>query len=119
MSDLYRENILDHYKNPQNFGELEGVDAHSHESNPLCGDELDVFLKFDSDVVSEVGFTGAGCAISMSAMSMLSEELVGKTRTELASVSYDDIVRLLGVTPAPARVKCAELPVKAVHTAIQ
>lgn len=116
---LYRQNILDHYKNPQNFGKLEEASAKAHEANPLCGDEINLYLLFDDEnKVKKVKFNGTGCAISMAAASMLTEELKGKTLENLVQISYNDIIELLGVQISPARVKCAELPIKALHNAL-
>lgn len=112
MDDLYRELILDHYKNPRNHGLLDPADARAEGQNPLCGDEIAITLRLDGgDVVEEVGFEGRGCAISQAATSMLTELVKGRTVSEVASLSKDDLLEELGVPlqQNPARLKCAVL----------
>lgn len=116
---MYQENILDHYKHPRNFGELPDANAKAHAANPLCGDELDFFLKFDAEEnVAEVKFTGRGCTITMASASMLSEKLKGLNRTAIETLTNEDALRLLGVPINPARLRCATLPLEAVQQAI-
>lgn len=118
--DMYRENILDHYKNPRNFRTLENADVTHHESNPLCGDEITIQLKFAREgKVSDAGFNGTGCAISMSSASMLIETLKGKTILEMKKINQSDIFSLLGTEIGPGRIKCALLPLKALHIGIE
>ena len=112
MDDLYRELILDHYKNPRNHGLLDPADARAEGQNPLCGDEVTITLRLDGgDVVEEVGFEGRGCAISQAATSMLTELVKGKPVTDVAELSKDDLLEELGVPlqQNPARLKCAVL----------
>jgi nitrogen fixation protein NifU and related proteins len=112
MDDLYRELILDHYKNPRNHGLLDPADARAEGQNPLCGDEITITLRLDrGEVVEDVGFEGRGCAISQAATSMLTELVKGKTVAEVASLSKDDLLEELGVPlqKNPARLKCAVL----------
>lgn len=117
--DMYKENILDHYKHPRNFGEIPAASATAHAANPLCGDELDFFLVFDKDdKVAEAKFTGRGCTIMMASASMLSEKLNRMTRLEIAKFSNDDAVQLLGVPVNAARLKCATLALETVQQAI-
>src|SRR5690606_16158123 len=98
VDDLYRENILDHYKRPRNFGRPEKFDLEFEDTNPFCGDEQHVFVVLDSDDrVSDVWFEGKGCAISTAATSMLTEELTGKTREELLHLDKDFVLDLLGI----------------------
>jgi nitrogen fixation protein NifU and related proteins len=113
MSDgfdqLYREVILDHYKNPRNHGEIEGADAHADGQNPLCGDEVSIWVDFDGDTISDVKFSGRGCAISQAATSMLTELVIGKTATEAASLDKDDLLEEAPIPLTPVRLKCAVL----------
>lgn len=116
--DMYAENILDHYRNPKNFGKLENPDAKFKEFNPLCGDEYEFQLKFSDGVVEDVKFNGDGCAISMASASMLSEFAKGKKISEVKKISEEEIFRLLGVSISPARIKCALLPLSALKNCI-
>ncbi|MEK7537945.1 MAG: iron-sulfur cluster assembly scaffold protein [Patescibacteria group bacterium] len=117
--EMYQQNILDHYKHPRNFGELPDAQAKAHAANPLCGDELDFYLVFDADDnVSDVKFTGRGCTITMASASMLSEKLKNLNRSEIAKLTNDDILAILGVEVNPARLRCATLPLEAVQQAI-
>ncbi len=106
---IYRENILDHYQNPRNLGRIENPHINHKEFNPLCGDEIEIFLKLNSTKVVEVKFQGRGCAISQSAASMLTESLYGKTLEEIKNLTRDDIVEMLSIPIGPVRVKCAML----------
>ncbi len=113
-SDMYREQILDHYKRPRNYGELpEPTFSHVGE-NPVCGDEIkiDVVLDEDGERIERVAFTGDGCAISQASASLLTQELPGMTLDELADLDRDDAISLLGVEISPMRVKCAVLAEK-------
>lgn len=110
MDDLYREYILEHYRNPQNYGTMPEPTFEAEGQNPLCGDELHVQVAVDDDQrVREVRFTGQGCAISQASMSILSDEIVGKTLDEVASMSREDVVELIGIELTPVRLKCALL----------
>ncbi|WP_320670464.1 Fe-S cluster assembly sulfur transfer protein SufU [Patulibacter defluvii] len=118
MDELYRENILDHYKRPRNWGVLDPADLAYEDKNPLCGDQLKVMLRVDDDRrVTEVKFDGHGCAISQAAASMASEELVGKTVDELLRLDQAFIMDLLGIEISATRVKCALLSLKVVKSA--
>lgn len=110
MDDMYREYILEHYRNPQNYGTLEHPTFEAEGQNPLCGDQLTVQVEVGPDGhVTAVRFTGAGCAISQAAMSILSDELVGRSLDDVAAMTKDDIVELVGIELSPARLKCALL----------
>jgi nitrogen fixation NifU-like protein len=113
MEDLYRENILDHYQNPRNYGRLENPDITYEDDNPLCGDVLRLDLKLDEDNrIVEVGFSGEGCAISQASASMLTEEILGKTLEEVKHLGKEDVLDLLGIQLGPVRIKCALLSLK-------
>ncbi len=113
MDDLYREQILNHYREPRNKGRLETADISSADDNPLCGDRIELDLRLDAEGrVVEVGWDGQGCAISMASASMLSEEIQGKTLDELRGLGKDDILEMLGIELGPVRLKCALLSLK-------
>jgi nitrogen fixation NifU-like protein len=112
MDDLYRELILDHYKNPRNHGLLDPADAKAEGQNPLCGDEIAITVRLDGgEVVEEVGFEGRGCAISQAATSMLTELVKGRPVAEVAAMPTEELLEELGVPlqQNPARLKCAVL----------
>ena len=113
MDDLYRENILDHYKNPRNYGELDGATHHYHDTNPLCGDELTVKLAVDGDGrIDDLRFEGHGCAISQAAASMASDEIKGMNVSELLALDRSFVLELLGIDISAQRMKCALLSLK-------
>lgn len=115
MSMDYREYILDHYRNPRNYGTLEEPSVHSEDTNPLCGDQLAMDLLVEGDRVAEVRFRGRGCAISQASASMLSEMIEGKTVEEVTQLGKDDVLEALGVPISPARTKCAFLSLRVLH----
>ena len=118
MDELYRDYILDHYKNPRNFGELEPHDLEFHDHNPLCGDELGVHLVVDADGrIAELRFHGQGCAISQAAASITSEELIGMPVAEVPGLSADWVLDQLGIAISPTRRKCALLSLKVMRGA--
>ncbi|MFB6074800.1 MAG: iron-sulfur cluster assembly scaffold protein [Haloarculaceae archaeon] len=113
-SDMYRQQILDHYKNPRNYGEIEEATFTHVGENPMCGDtiEMDVVLDDDEETIERVAFRGDGCAISQASASMLSERLEGMALGELEAMDRDDVIEMLGVDISPMRVKCAVLAEK-------
>lgn len=113
MDDMYREFILDHYKNPRFHGVLDPADITYQDDNPLCGDVIRIDLRVNSDNrVVESAFSGQGCAISQASASMLMEEIQGKTLEELKEYTRDDILDMLGIELGPVRLKCAMLALK-------
>jgi nitrogen fixation NifU-like protein len=111
VEDLYREVILDHYKNPRGHGVIEDADAQAEGLNPLCGDEVAIYVAFgeDGETIDEVKFSGRGCAISQAATSMLMEMVEGRTATEIGELSKDELLEEIGIPLSPIRLKCALL----------
>ena len=119
MDDLYRDEILEHYRRPHNFGTLPNPDASYEGSNPLCGDRITLMLEIGDDGnVSDVAFTGRGCAISQASASLLTDEIRGKSLTDLAKVGNQDVLDALGIEISPARLKCALLSVDTLRRAL-
>jgi nitrogen fixation NifU-like protein len=118
MDDFYRENILDHYKNPRNAGHLDHPTTTADGVNPLCGDELSVELEIEGDTVQDVRFNGRGCAISQAAASMISDVVKGKTVTEVRALGSEDVLEELGIPLSPIRLKCALLSVNVLRVAL-
>jgi nitrogen fixation protein NifU and related proteins len=111
VEDLYREVILDHYKNPRGHGVIEDADAQAEGLNPLCGDEVAIYVAFgeDGETIDEVKFSGRGCAISQAATSMLMEMVEGRTASEIGELSKDELLEEIGIPLTPIRLKCALL----------
>lgn len=138
LSELYQQVILDHNKKPRNFKQLEGANRSAEGFNPLCGDQLTVYMLMEESVVSDLSFVGTGCAISKAAASMMTQAIKGKTREE-ARILFDEFHRMVtgeldeesepnglgrltifaGVRDYPARVKCASLPWHTMHAALE
>jgi nitrogen fixation NifU-like protein len=119
MDDLYRDEILEHYRRPHNFGTLDAPDAAFEGSNPLCGDRITMMLGLgEDDRVSAVAFTGRGCAISQASASMLTDAIRGKPLTEVAGLRDQDVLDELGIEISPARLKCALLSIETLRNAI-
>jgi nitrogen fixation NifU-like protein len=134
VEDLYREVILDHYRNPRHRGSLAAPDAHAEGQNPLCGDEITIDLAIEGDTVTDVAVSGQGCSISQASASMMSDAILGRSRTEIAELTkrfksmmtitegeagldpdrpgaaLGDLEALQGVRKFPVRIKCADLP---------
>ncbi len=111
FDSMYREVILDHYKNPRGHGVIEAADAEAEGQNPLCGDEVAIFVAFgdDDETIEDVKFRGRGCAISQAATSMLTEMVKGRTADEIATMPRDDLLDEVGIPLSPVRLKCALL----------
>jgi nitrogen fixation protein NifU and related proteins len=118
MDDLYRDYILEHYKRPRNFGELQPHDLEALEHNPLCGDELGVQIRVKGDRIEDLRFQGHGCAISQAAASIASEELKGMKLQEVRDLGADWMIDLLGIPVSATRRKCALLNLKVVRGAV-
>ena len=117
--DIYREIILDHYRNPRNKGKLPDADITIHDSNPLCGDEIDIHLKIDGDKIKDIRFEGRGCAISQASASMLTEVVMGKPLTSVKDFTKDEHLENMGLTSlGPSRIKCALLSLKVLKLAM-
>ena len=120
FDQLYREVILDHYKNPRGHGLIEGADAEAEGQNPLCGDEVSIYVAFgdDGDTIDEVKFSGPGCAISQAATSMLTEMVKGRSATEVATLPRDELLEEIGIPLTPVRLKCALLGLSTLKLAL-
>ena len=117
MDDFYRDYILDHYRNPRNFGTLEYSDVEAEDLNPLCGDQIRMQLKLDDGVVEDVRFSGKGCAISQASASMLTETVKGMKLTDVAKLSKDAVLENVGIGISPTRMKCAMLGLRVLKSA--
>ena len=111
FEQMYREVILDHYKNPRGHGVIEGAGAEAEGMNPLCGDEVAIYVSLaeDGETIEDVKFSGRGCAISQAATSMLTEMVVGRSATEVATLPKDELLEEIGIPLTPIRLKCALL----------
>jgi nitrogen fixation NifU-like protein len=118
MDDLYRDYILEHYRRPHNFGQLDGATASQEGANPLCGDRITMQLRVRGGVIDGVGFTGRGCAISQASASLLTDEIKGKDVDRAQAMTSGDVLELLGIEISPARMKCALLSLETMHGAL-
>jgi nitrogen fixation NifU-like protein len=120
FDQLYREVILDHYKNPRGHGLIEDADAEAEGQNPLCGDEVSIYVAFadDGDTIDEVKFSGRGCAISQAATSMLMEMVKGRSATQVATLPRDELLDEIGIPLTPVRLKCALLGLSTLKLAL-
>jgi nitrogen fixation NifU-like protein len=111
VDELYREVILDHYKNPRGHGVIEAADAEAEGVNPLCGDEVSIYVQFgeDGETIDDVKFSGRGCAISQAATSMLMEMVKGRGAAEIAELPKEELLEEVGIPLTPIRLKCALL----------
>jgi nitrogen fixation NifU-like protein len=119
MDDLYREIIIEHYKNPQFRGELDPHDLSYEDENPLCGDHIRVDLRVDEEnKVKEAAFSGHGCAISQASADLLLESVIGKSLDEVKQLNKQDVLDNLGIDLGPVRLKCALLPLKVLKASV-
>ena len=120
FDQLYREVILDHYKNPRGHGLIEHADAEAEGQNPLCGDEVSIYVAFgeDGDTIDEVKFSGRGCAISQAATSMLTELVQGRSAQEVATLPREELLDEIGIPLTPVRLKCALLGLSTLKLAL-
>lgn len=118
MEELYRENILDHYKHPRNKGTIEDADITYEDANPLCGDRIRMDVNVKDGRIQEVRFSGIGCSISQAAASMLCEEVEGKTLEEVKALTRDDMLEMLGIELGPVRLKCGLLALKTLKAGV-
>ena len=118
-ADIYHEMIIDYSRNPINYGKIEDHDVTFHDSNPLCGDSIDIDMKIDNDKISDIKFHGKGCAICMACSSVLTEIAKGKNINEVRNISKNDILGELGLEHLQAvRIKCALLSLKVLKSAL-
>lgn len=122
MDDIYREHILDHYKNPRNYGEIRDATAIAHEENVSCGDDIEIFLKLERKsgkvVIEDVKFKGNGCALSVASASMLTEEVKGREVGKLKLLDEDFVFKLVSVEVSVGRKKCVILPFEVLKKAL-
>ena len=118
MDDLYRELIIDRYKNPQNRGELDPNDITFEDDNPLCGDHIRIDLRVEDDVVVEAAFSGEGCSISLASADLLIESIIGKPMDEVKEITKNDVLENLGIELGPVRLKCALLSLKVLKAGV-
>ncbi|MCL4411690.1 iron-sulfur cluster assembly scaffold protein [Candidatus Marsarchaeota archaeon] len=116
--DLYAEELISNYEHPHNKGKLDGADAELHEYNPVCGDDITIYISVKGKRIADVKFDGKGCAISIGAASMLTDLVKGKTLAEVEKMGFNTVVGLLGIDPGPARAKCATIALKALKGAV-
>ncbi len=119
MDDLYRELIIDRYKNPQMKGNLDPNDFSYEDDNPLCGDRIRIDLRVDgNDIVTDAVFNGEGCAISLASVDLLLESIIGKSLDEIKQISKEDLLEMLGIQLGPVRLKCALLSLKVLKAGV-
>lgn len=110
--EIYKENILDHYRDPRNFGKRIACTFSHHENNPLCGDRIEMQVKLDDGKIKDITFNGRGCAVSQASASMLTEHVKGATLAEVQVLGRDDVTQMLGIPLGPVRLRCALLSLK-------
>ena len=110
--DIYTETILDYYRHPRNHGTIKDADIVVRDSNPVCGDVVEIYIKVDEKKIKDIKFSGHGCAISQASTSMLTEMVDGKNLNEIKNMNKDQILQLLGIDLSPVRLKCALLGLK-------
>jgi|SRR3989344_1194472 len=117
--DIYREEILEHWRNPRNFGRLKGANIIIDQINPLCGDQVTFYFKIKDKKIADVSFKGNGCAISIASASMLSSFIKGRSIDGLSKLTGADVLDLIGRPVSPARLKCAFLPLEAIRKIVK
>lgn len=117
--NIYRENIMDHYKNPRNMGEIENPDVEGNDTNTSCDDKMRIQIKLNGNKIEDVKFSGVGCAISIASASILTEFVKGKTIQEVKDLSYEDVNDMLGVELDVARTRCATLSLTTLKKALE
>jgi nitrogen fixation NifU-like protein len=117
-NSIYREIILEHYKNPTNRGTLDPADFTYQDVNPLCGDEIRIDVRVQDDHVSEIKFSGRGCAVSQASASILTEMVEGKSLAEVKAIGRDELLDEIGIPVSPARMKCAMLGLKVLKAGV-
>jgi nitrogen fixation NifU-like protein len=118
MDELFRENILEHYKHPRCHGTLESPDMTFEDANPLCGDRIKMDFRVQDGVLTQVRFSGTGCSISQASASMLCEHIEGRTLEEIKTIGRQDVLDMLGIDLGPVRLKCALLALKTIKAGI-
>ncbi|MDQ7030415.1 MAG: SUF system NifU family Fe-S cluster assembly protein [Ardenticatenia bacterium] len=118
MDDLYREYILDHYKNPRNYGTLANPDISYEDDNPVCGDRVRIDIKIENGRIADIRFQGEGCAISQASASILTEMVKGKPLDEVRQLSKEELLEQLGISLGPVRIKCALLGLKVLKAGV-
>ena len=118
LDDLYRENILDHYKHPRHHGTIEKPDISYEDSNPLCGDRLRMDIRIEEGRIADIRFSGHGCSISQASASMLCEAVHGKPLEEVKKITRDDVLEMLGIELGPVRLKCGLLALKTLKAGV-
>jgi nitrogen fixation NifU-like protein len=117
--DIYAEEIISQYEHPHNKGKLPKYDVEFHDENPICGDDITIYVKIENDKIAQVSFEGQGCAISQAGASMLTDFVKGMPITEANRIDYDKIKAIIGLDPGPARMHCAVLSMKALSGALK
>ena len=117
-NEIYTDIILDYYRHPKNFGEIKDAQIKSKDTNPMCGDVVEMCVKINGGCIMDAKFCGKGCAISQAAASMLAENIQGKSLEEVKNVSKEDVVGMLGIELSAMRLKCALLPLKVLKVGV-
>jgi nitrogen fixation NifU-like protein len=118
MFDVYQEEILEHYKHPHHKGTIEHPDRFAHGNNPVCGDDITMYVKLEGDKIADVRFDGRGCAISQASASMLTDRIVGMKLEDVMKLTTDDIKEMLHIPLSAVRIKCATLSLKVLQEAL-
>jgi nitrogen fixation NifU-like protein len=117
--EIYAEEIVSHYEHPHNKRKMEDASVNFHDYNPVCGDDITVYIKTDGKTVQDISFQGEGCAISMGSASMLTDLLKGKVLDDVSKMGPKDVIDMLGIDPGPVRLKCATISLKATQKALR